>query len=260
MALYTFDSLPEFIAKVQELDARNMNHSGGGSWTNYTTYEQAIEGTLHGDSQYVSEAMKLIDELAVTMPATRAFNTIKSPYGGRCHMADWQVGSPTPMRRRIRSNTDYGPVKIVVSTTSSAAIDAETMKKRGATILALLLRLQEIRPIELYLLAELQGRGDGWHYQMIRVDTKPLDVSIAAFVLCNVAFARHLTYGLGMKLQDFNGAWPSGYYTEAYPKLRAERIGLNGDDIMIKEVHMNDPLVSKPITWLKEQLAKYESN
>jgi hypothetical protein len=254
--LLTFDSIPEFIGKVKSENVKSRD--GKTEWTGYVSWDEAIDKALHGDSSYVQDANKLIDKLSVEMPTTRAFKTITSPYGGRCHFADWQVGSPTPMRRRIRSNTDYGPLKIVVSTTSSAGISAETMQKRGAAILALLLRLQEIRPIELYLLAELHGAKHGWHYQFIKMETKPLDVSVAAFCLCNVGFARHLTYRLAGHIDNFSGAWPNGYGNATYAQQRKDRLGLTDEDIMIKEVHATDKLVLQPIEWLKEQLGKYQ--
>jgi hypothetical protein len=254
--LLTFDSLPEFVARIKSEEI--IPGHRGDAWTANISFDEAIDLALHGEDSYVKEANKLIDQLSLAMPMTRAFKTIKSPYGGRCSFSDWQKQTPTPMRRRIRSNTDFGPIKIVVSTTSSQGIDAPTMAKRGSAILALLLKLQEVRPIELYLLAELYGHRDGWHYQQIRVESKPLDIAVAAFVLCNVGFARHLTYDLASKLDGFDGTWPKGYKNDDYAQRRAERLGLTEEDIMIKEVYLDDKLVQKPLEWLQEQLRKYQ--
>src|SRR3990167_7629381 len=219
--LVTFDSLPKFVAIVK--DKVKSPAYKAENFTANISFDEAIEKTLHGDASCVSKAEKLIEQLALTIPRTRGFKTIASPYGGRCQFSDWQVGSPTPMRRRIRTLMEYGPVKIVVSTTASYSVMAETMAKRGAAILALLLKLQELRPIELYLLAELGGKKDGWHYQFIRVETKPLDIAIAAFVLCNVGFARHLTYDLARELDGFQGQWPSGYHSSSIADYEAQR-------------------------------------
>jgi len=254
--LVIFDSLPEFIATVKDEVTRPYHESS--AWTANVSFDEAIEKTLHGDASYVPAAEKLIEQLTLTMPRTRGFKTVASPYGGRCKFSDWQVGSPTPMRRRIRTSTEYGPIKIVVSTTSSYGITAETMAKRGTAILALLLKLQELRPIELYLLAETDGKQDGWYYQYIRVETKPLDIAIAAFVLCNVGFARHLTYDLARVLDGFKGRWPSDYKKSNYASRRASRLGFVYEDIMIKGVNHKDKLVTKPVEWLSEQLKKYQ--
>ena len=255
--LVTFDSLPEFIQCVRTKVERPLQKHSRDAWYGYVSFDEAIEKTLHGDSRYVQEAMTLIDQLDLAMPETKMFRTIASPYGGRCNFGDWQTGSPTPMRRRVRATTDYGPLKVIVATTCSQGITANTMRQRGAAILALLLKLQELRPVELYLLAEMFGCTEGWHYQLIRVESKPLDTSIAGFVLANVGFARHLTYELGRVLDNFNGSWPSDYRQSDYASRRRERLNLQDDDIVIPEVYITDTLVTQPIKWITERLAQY---
>jgi hypothetical protein len=134
------------------------------------------------------------------------------------------------------------------------------MQKRGAAILALLLKLQQVRPIQLYLLTELHGKRDGWHYQLIRIESQPLAVGVAAFALCNVGFARHLTYDYARKVDSFNGSWPTDYHNkQSYRVNRAARLNLTDNDLMIEEAHVNDKLITQPINWLKEQLTRFAS-
>jgi hypothetical protein len=252
--LLTFDSIEEF-AKATE-DASGSVRHGAGRWTGFLSFSEARRLATVGDDSYVKKAEALINQLDVDAPITKAFASIHSPYGGRVNLGDWLVGSPTPMRRRVRVSSDIGPIKIIVSTTCSAGIDAEVMEKRGAAILALLLKLQQVRPVQLYLLAELHGEQDGWHYQLIRIESQPLAVGVAAFGLCHVAFARQLTYSYARHVDGFNGGWPSDYSRSKtrYAANRAERLGLTDNDLIIPEAHLDDELIQEPLEWIKKRL------
>ena len=252
--LVEFDSVEEFARAARDTidpDPQLLD------WYGYITHQEAYQKAIIGDESYVKEAEKFLNQLDVLTPETKAWKVIQSPYGGQCNIGDWLAGSPLPMRRRIRTTSEIAPVNIYVSTTCSMGIKADTMQRRGYAILALLLKLQQIRPIQLYLLTELHGETDGWHYQKIRVESQPLAVGVAAFALCHVGFARHLTYGYAREKDGFNGHWPSGYRQSNYVQKRAERLGLTDQDMILKEAHSNDQLVSQPVEWIKKQLKRY---
>src|SRR3990167_6838112 len=261
--LITFNSIENFAEACRPVRAKDIHHAGSSSWTGYCSFQDALSKATVGDESYVIEAEKLIARLDVDLPETKACETVRSTYGGRVSLSDWLTGAPTPMRRRKRSQSDIAPLKIVVSTTCHATVTAETMKQRGAAILALLLKVQQIRPVQLFLLAEMHGVRDGWHYQLIRVESQPLAVGVAAFALCHVGFARQLTYSLARHLDRFNGGFPDGretFRTDKYPAMRRERLGLAEQDIVVATLDQDDPLISDPVAWVKNQLENIASN
>lgn len=260
MALFTFDSVEDF--------ARQAATCGGSddsarSWTANISYSQAVDYAIRGNTDYVKHAEELIDKLDFEMPETKQFKTIRSPFGGRVCFSDWQQGSPDPMRRKVKRASDMGELKIIVSTTSSAGVPFKDMETRGAAILALLLKLQQVRPIQLYLLTELDGSG-GWHHQMIRVESQPLALGVAAFALCNVGFARHLTYEFARVKDGSHGAWPAGYEygnssSRTYENLVRERCQLRPEDFYIKSVYHGDLVIRNSVQWLADHVKKYAS-
>src|SRR5262245_53676577 len=131
--LFTFDSVEEFAKQ-----AAPLSDDGASSWYGNISYKDAVRFAIEGDEKYVKQAEELINKLDLEMPETRAYQTIRSPFGGRANFGDWVVGVPDPMRRKVKRVSDVAPLKIVVSTTSSAGVDHKTMERRGATILALL--------------------------------------------------------------------------------------------------------------------------
>jgi hypothetical protein len=263
--LVTFDSVSEFVKANPKPGTTSkhgfhgrsvVNDRGDGAWTANLSFDKAMKTALAGDSSYVAGAEQYIDKVDAALPQTVNYETVRSPFGYRVNVGDWLAQSPTPMRRRLKRITEVSPIKIVVSLTSSAGIDADTMKRRGEAILAFLLKVQQIRPVDLYTLIELDGETDGSQYLMIRQESRPLNISQAAFCLCNVGFARH-GYNYA-DLDGFLGSWPAGYYANSneYATMRRERLGLNPQDIVIKEAYMTDPIITNPELWIKTELAK----
>ena len=260
MALYTFDSVEDFARQAAKLKSYSK---GASDWTAYTSYDDCVKFAIEGNDKYVETAQKLIDQLDVELPETKAFRVIRSPFGGRVNFSDWQRGLPDPMRRKVKRVSDTNELKIVVSTTSSASVNYKDMEKRGTAILALLLKLQTVRPIQLYLLSELSGNGwQGWHHALIRVESQPLAVGVAAFALCNVGFARHLTHEFARVKDGSSCAWPEGYVygdsgdSKYIRKVRA-RCNLRDDDLYIKSVYSGDLIVRNSVAWVKDALEKY---
>ncbi len=254
MALFNFDSVEDFARACAPYPPKHRTNY----WTAHLSYQQCVERAVSGDESYVSNAEKILDQLDVELPETKCFQTIRSPFGGRVNLGDWLAGSPDPMRRRKRVNTDIAPIKIVVSTTCSASVPAAVMEKRGHAILALLMKLQTVRPIQLYLLTELDGHI-GWHHQLIRIESQPLALGVAAFGLCNVGFARHLTYNYAAHKDGSHGKWPSQYACDAprYTALIRQRAELSDEDLIIASAHSSDEMVVRPLEWIKKQLAHY---
>jgi hypothetical protein len=247
MALFNFDSVEEFAKEAGKLVPRYRP----------SDYAKAIDRAITGDESYVENANKMLDALDVELPETKSFQTIRSPFGGRVNFGDWLAGAPDPMRRRKRTSTDVAPIKIVVSTTSSGGISAKVLEKRGYAILALVLKLQTVRPIQLYLLTELNG-ACGWHYNLTRIESQPLALGVAAFALCDADFARLPCYNFAARKEaGYNGGWPDGFNGKDYPRLRRERCGLSDDDLVIGSAHAEDQLLTEPLAWIKGQLEIY---
>lgn len=270
--LRVFDSVGEFVAAVpapgtkvpEGIVCRCENDGTGGNvvprrnayWTGGLTFHEAMDKAKLGDSSLVPSAERMLENLEFSLPSTSGWETLRSPFGGRVNIGDWLAGSPTPMRRRVKRVNDISPIKVIVSLSSSAGIGQETMAARGTAILAFLMQAQRIRPIELYGLIEVDGSKDGSVYFMIKVESKPLNLSQAAFVLANVGFARH-GYNLA-DMEGFQGAWPEDYYSgEAhYAPLRRQRLHLEPNDVVIPAAFLSDPLIAEPVQWITNELAK----
>jgi hypothetical protein len=162
------------------------------------------------------------------------------------------------MRRRERVMTEAGPLTIIVSMTLSAAIPVELMRKRGASLLALVRLLSANRPVEIWTAVCLGGSNHGTHV-LTRLDTAPLDLARASHMLTCPSVTRGIGYGICEELRS-GGSWPHGNF-DAYQKtarqLYSSVIGTDSEVLYVGAAHASDPTVKEPVKWLKETLANY---
>jgi len=257
--LKRYEGLGEFCRVAKECQGASNSYNDG--WAGNISYSEAIEKSLHGEESYVAEAEKLMDQLDAAISVPHA-EWASSVYGAYPIVAEFLAGSPTPMRHRVEAESDSSPIAVYVSTTCSGGVDAETMLKRGITILALIAKMQQIRPIEVYLLAETHGQTDGEYIQVIPLDSKPIQLSSVAFAMVHVGFARHLTYTIAEVKDRFNGHWPDGFsymsdiHTTWEPHIR-QVVGMGENDLYIPPVKWSDELVREPVKWITKQIAKF---
>lgn len=236
---------------------KSISVAEGGDWTDGESFTSALRKMTHGDDAYVPMADKLLDKIGDLAEGLPVRQWTPSPCGAYGIVPEAIMGLPTPMRTMAPSG-DLSPVNIIVSTTCSGGIDKATMTKRGVAILALLQKLQAIRPVELSILAEGGSSMHGNVLELIQIDTKPLSIAHACFALANVGFARGLTYAHMEKYHGFNGRWPADYRTDRYGGIVREALDIRSEDLWIQSSHLTDSkLTSDPVAWVNEQLARY---
>lgn len=244
----------EFLAT---LPAASGESHGESSWTDYETFDSALTKMTQGDDSYATMADELLEKISDVTEGVPQRVWSASPYGAYPVVPEYLMDSPTPMRM-LSSQGDVSPVKVVVSTTCSGGISKETMTARGTAILALVMKLQQIRPVELYLLAEGNHQGTKDLFVMIRVDTKPLSIAHACFAMANVGFARQLTYAWMTHYHGWTGGWPVNYRRGNYATIVRAECGIEPEDLWIPSSYLHDSeLIYNPVQWVNSQLKKY---
>lgn len=257
-----FASLGDFARRASEVPSNSPFRPGGYfdgnglSWFGGLSFQQAIDLTLKGDDSLVPKAMAILDQLEACLETT-ARQWSASPIGAYPIVPEFLVGLPDCMRRRVEVTSDIAPISLYVSTACSASLSCDALLKRGVAILALVLKLQAIRPVNLFLMAEDGGRK-GDLIQIIEVNSKPLDLATVCFALTNAGFARRLTFGLANEVIGFMGEWPSNYQggDESWESFLRPFIGLETQDLYIRGARDWDAMITDPITWVNTQVAQ----
>lgn len=251
MSLHTYDTVSEFAAAVHEpYDPDYV------SWLGGLTPRQAMKAATdgHNDAVAGAEAFMAKIEHSMVLPDTFALQTRRGVIGGRADMGAWLAGTPDPMRRRTRSKVDTAPLKIVVGTFVSAGISADSLKRRGEAILAFVMLAQRVRPVDLYVVGESTNRdGKGWRYFYIRLESRPISLSQAGFVIGHPAFFRVLGNGWFIERNNIGRSVPCVESTKAEQR---ERLGLAPTDILIDKAALYDELISNPLAWIQRELTQ----
>lgn len=258
-----FDSIAAIVRDYQTFSA-NATAMGLGtdtSWFNGETREQSIALALSGDTRLVPEAEKLLDQLDTGIETPRK---IWEPNvaGAFASVPDFLSGRPTSMRRQVQVHDEHQPITILVDLGSSTATKIETMRKRGISALALTLALARIRPVSLWVVDCGNGKHEGETIVAAPINTTPLDLATACYVLTSAGFARRICYGLEQARNQFSGGWPKGYNASNPQHYYHRRVlpSLGFDPkytLIIPAAHINSPLVTKPMEFIQDQIKHF---
>jgi hypothetical protein len=247
---------------VQLADAvtgyKRTSCNSGNEWYGYKDYDTSLEQVRSGDLTGVDASEALLDKLETEQFVSPIWRNRLDVVGGSPCVPAYLAGHPMAMRRRERVMTEQGPLTVIVSMSLSAAIDIEVMRKRGASLLALVRLLSANRPVELWIAICLGGGNHGTH-TLVRLDTAPLDLARAAHMLTCPSVTRGLGYGVCAEMRS-GGQWPhndfEGYQRTAR-ELYSNVIGTSSEVLYVGAAHLDDPAVKEPVKWLKETLAQY---
>lgn len=259
-----FDTMSELAARI---DAGGVsNRDWGSGWLGGLTKSDAARFSREGEIARVAASDQFMAKLEDRVEfASHRFRTVDAISGGCPNVAAYLAGAPLAMRRRQRVADDLAPLTIVVDTTSSGGVDAVKLEKRGAAILALVRLLSGRRPVTLYAgnaVGNSRAEKDGFNAVLTRIETAPLDLARAAFLLGNPGAARGIGYGV--VVNEFNGSdgsipWP--YDNHELARKSAPdfygRIFPNSEILCAPPVFVKDPAIDTPEIWLTDMLAKY---
>jgi len=239
------------------IDKHNIK---AGSWHGDST-EEFRKKALLGDNSLVAVSEKFLSQIEDQVPTSRGWRNIDDVVGSVPNIPAFLAGHPQHMRRRVRVAKETAPLSIYMDLTSSAAIDAATVTKRGVVLLALTRLLVEHRPVELWVGT---SKGVGWGGAKSgtvawRIDTAPLDLARAAYHIGASAMARGFGYGVDNAVHKTGGHWPFGDYA-LHCRTAKERLAAvmgNTEILYIPPIHVADDMVRKPVEWLKRTMAIY---
>ena len=253
-----------YIKVCGEGTAYSKGWSGQGlEWYGNETEAQSLRFAHEGNTRLVPEAEALIHNLDTMIETTRRVWQ-PSPAGAFPVVADYLRGLPTSMRRMLHERDESAPITILVNTSCSAGIDADTIERRGAVILALVLALSRIRPVTLKAVAFMHGRADGETILSATINTNPLDLATACYVLTSAGYARRLTYNIARAVNSFNGSWPKDfdYYHPAlyYTYLKTLLSPDPARTLVVGAAQLGDDLLSDPVAWITNQIQRFTTD
>ena len=271
----TFESIPELVAACRDgakaFPRAYKYVNDGGPWHG-DSWQDTLNRLTSGHLPSVGPSDNMLAKLEdLTGFDTKSFRTVNDVVGGSPNVGAYLSGNPMNMRRRNRVSTESAPLTILVDLCASASIDAKYLVNRGSAVLALVRVLSARRPVNLYVgssnfidASTPSGRTSSSF--MVRIDSTPLDLARAAYILTAPSILRRLAFGL-CTAQDcgnvehgglpFAYANPSGYASAIHAYW--SRIVPMGETLAIPPLHGGDDF-KDPIKWVREMITKYGNN
>lgn len=256
----TFDS-PAELADYAADRAKNVRHltRDPSGFTGPETGEQALQKARTGDLAGVPASDALLEKFERFTFETARKAWADDVCGSIPNVPAFIAGHPLAMRRRIRQDSASAPVAIVADLTTSATISADQIAARGAAILALVRILSARRPVELWAGCTMDARSQGLSAIFCRIETTPLDLATAAYVMTSASFPRRLCYGLATVEYGFFGLWPYNNDHNAPKKhgLQIIRRALEHvtEALYVPPIYADDLIATAPEKWIEGQLA-----
>lgn len=252
-----FDSIGAFCAEVDTRTSANDKAKYGRDFTGDESWQDSRTHLLKGKLEVVPRANELVDKLLGEGVELEQTQWQQSVAGYLPCVPAYLADQPETMFMPTQVKSDTAPVRIFASVCCSAGIDAEKMEKRGTTILALCMKLSSVRPVELYVYADMGGHGFAT-MPVVKIETSPLDLATATYALSSAGFLRNLCFGWAYT-HGWNGAWAwdTAPWLDGGKAKTAEALGATADDLVIIGTHLHDPLVDTPVEWLNEQMERF---
>jgi hypothetical protein len=255
------DSLADLGREAPSLAPTNAQERNSSDlyWYGGVTFDQACQLAIHGDVKLVEKSDALLAKFERYAFETAGKGWRNDVTGGLPDVPAFIAGHPLNMRRRTRLDSAAAPIAIIVDTTISAAINAETIMRRGAAILALVRILAGRRPVELWAVSQVDANDKGCATVGARINTTPLDLGTAAFALTHPAFPRRLCYGIARK-HGFTGSWPyhrsMGESRDFMVDMLRPAMPHMAECLFMPGMHVKDQAADEPELWIEQKLAE----
>lgn len=231
-----------------------------GSWDGGLSKYQALQAIDAGHMESVAPSDKFLADVENILPTPTARNEYLDDVAGAVpNVPAFVAGLPLNMRRKVKRVNEAAPIAVIVNTTLSGGISIEDMQARGSAILALVRALSSRRPVELW-------SGTGIHadvgalWQLYRIETAPLDLARAAFILSHPCATRGIQYGVGRSPEyGFNGHWPysSGQDKHIERAAFVRALPHVSEVLYIPSAHVDEASIKDPINWITENVKAY---
>ena len=188
----TFDTIPAFLDYARgndptsEISTQQDSFCGG-------SFETAAYLALNGDLAGVPASDRLLEKFE-----TLTFETTRRMWrdhvcGPIPNVPAFIAGHPLSMRRRDSDQSSAAPITIFADLFVSHNFSHNEIVQRGAAILALSRILTTARPVELYA-ANITQSKEVATCVAVKMDTAPLDLARAAYVLTSPLWTRRIAF------------------------------------------------------------------
>lgn len=235
--------------------------------------QQAADVLRDGSIEHLARAEEIISKLDIDDVMSLSKPVLQSSVVGYIpNVPAYIAGRPDSMYNRgwIEEPNAVAPLSVYVETSVSAGVSQKKIINRGIAVLAFVLAMESVRPVDLYTINPMsQSRsGSNSYIPIVRVASRPMDLGRAVFMLTNVAYSRRLSHAA---VNAMSGDRSGGYVqwlehdhlgpdSERYEKTVRDMVKMAPDDVLLKGGHLHDQLMlTNPVQWVQDMINKHRA-
>lgn len=243
-------------------------HSDSGWGFAGASVREGCDKLIQGDTSRLAQAQEIISKFDVSDIVSHHISILSpSVVGYIPNVPAIIAGQPETMLNRsfVESPNVQAPLTVYVETTVSSGVSQTELINRGVAILAFVLAMEVIRPVDLYIaLPHSHSKKPGVYCPVIKIASRPMDLGRAVWMLTDPCFARRLFHtainelsGAGRRCGVGPWCWGSPFSSGYETKFRA-LLDMKPDDVLIKGGHIYDRLMlDNPIAWVQSMVDKH---
>lgn len=258
-----FDTVAELgdFAQANCSGRKNYDRKGDADFFGPHTGDECARFARDGDLSRVAASDALLERFERFAFETERLRWTDDVCGGFPNVPAYLAGHPLAMRRRIADRDGASPVAVIVDLTTSWSITPETIARRGAAILALVRLLSMRRPVELWagVMTSAAPHEENLCGVYAKIETTPLDVATAAFVMTHPGFSRRLCYAIADREAGYRSHWPYSDNKVSRGNMQAicaQAFTHATETLCIPPAHADDKINADPEGWIEARLAE----
>ena len=270
MPIIFYESLGDFVRALPDPNDSKYTWCAtpfrARDWNGNQTFADAKANLFKGDEKALEESRRILDQVDADGIALASSQWEHAVTGYIPCVPSYLAGSPESMRRLVDYQSDVSPIKIFVSGSVAAGFSGGDMAKRGATILALVRKLQQIRPVSLYFFGAHAGPDNrdatgNCAIPVIQVDTNPMDLTTASYMFGNPGFVRQLTMGWASQW-GYDGSFAWGKRGRDMRSALIKHLGVTDQDLLIDPSFQDShgDITADPVKWVNDQVKRYANS
>ena len=225
-----------------------------------------------GDPSIVPMVNDALSRITQGLNLEPVLRYLPSVAGSRVSVPTYLAGNPQCMRRRQTTEFTTRHVCIYIEACVMGDIGREDIRARNTAIIGLIeaLRMQRIAA-DIFASWDwgTWADSDGDHWQVVKLETRPLDLPNIAACLSEAAFSMSYVMG-GVIDSDRTGGVSRSFKScecgrtaegkKRFEAIYREKVGLNPTDVYIPEIRPTDQVVTDPIGWIERQISQLQAH
>lgn len=254
-----FDSVGEFAATTAKIAPKYHKDTDFYGGKTADSVKKAATGATEAEMKPV---LALMDKIDAEARGREMDMWLPSPVGAYPCVPEVLMGLPDNMRAKQKIEADRSPIRLFVEVVTSAGVQASLLKKRGAALAALAMRMKEIRPVELFVVCAVSTHNSKHTVTAIKLSTLPLAPAEIAFACADPCFTRGmlLVEVLNHTKTSEHDSLPFLWNESPSSKGRVEKVrralGMTDADLFLPGGHLTeqDDWAKDPVAWVHKYL------